>query len=89
MRSFAYQAMSGNGRSVSGTVMAASRDAAMSAVRNLGRTPTDIVEAPEGTMADTSRPSIPVSEVAALMRELATGIEAGLPLMQCLVTVRL
>lgn len=88
MRSFAYQAIDGDGRSVSGTVMAASRDAAMSAVRNLGRTPTDIVEAPEGTMADTSRPSIPVSEVAALMRELATGIEAGLPLMQSLVTVR-
>ena len=88
MRSFAYQAIDGDGRSVSGTVMAASRDAAMTAVRNLGQRPTDIVEAQDETVAAASRPTIPASEVAALMRELATGIEAGLPLMQSLVTVR-
>lgn len=68
--------------------MAASRDAAMTAVRNLGQRPTDIVEAQDETVAAASRPTIPASEVAALMRELATGIEAGLPLMQSLVTVR-
>ena len=71
MRSFAYQAIDGDGRSVSGTVMAASRDAAMTAVRNLGQRPTDIVEAQDETVAAASRPTIPASEVAALMRELA------------------
>ena len=88
MRSFAYEAIDGDGRSVSGTVMAASRDAAMNAVRNLGKTPTEIVESDAGATPTASRPTIPTSEVAALMRELATGIEAGLPLMQSLVTVR-
>ena len=88
MRSFAYQAIDGNGRSVSGTVMASSRDAAMNSVRDLGRTPTEVVEANADMAASDSRPTIPASEVAALMRELATGIEAGLPLMQSLVTVR-
>ena len=88
MRSFAYQAIDGNGRSVSGTVMASSRDAAMNSVRDLGRTPTEVVEADGDMAASASRPTIPASEVAALMRELATGIEAGLPLMQSLVTVR-
>ena len=88
MRPFAYQAIDGDGRSVSGTVMATSRDAAMNAIRNLGRRPTDVVESPEEGVAAASRPTIPASDVAALMRELATGIEAGLPLMQSLVTVR-
>ena len=88
MRSFAYQALDGDGRSVTGTVMAASRDAAMAAVRKLGRTPTEIVESGGEDAASESRPTIPAAEVAALMRELATGIEAGLPLMQSLVTVR-
>ncbi|MBQ71327.1 MAG: hypothetical protein CMJ67_00310 [Planctomycetaceae bacterium] len=88
MRPFAYEAIDGDGRSVSGTVMATSRDAAMNAIRNLGRRPTDVVESPEAGVAAASRPTIPASDVAALMRELATGIEAGLPLMQSLVTVR-
>ena len=88
MRPFAYQAIDGDGRAVSGTVTAVSLDAARAAVRDLGRTPVEVVEAAAEKLASSSRPSIPAGDVAALMRELATGIEAGLPLMQSLVTVR-
>lgn len=88
MRPFAYQAIDGDGRAVSGTVTAVSLDAARAAVRDLGRTPVQVVEAAAEKLASSSRPSIPAGDVAALMRELATGIEAGLPLMQSLVTVR-
>jgi type II secretory pathway component PulF len=89
MPAFAYQAIDTEGRPVNGTITAPSRTAAMDRIRALGRTPTDVIEA--GGTDDgksTGRPTIPVAEVANLMRELATGIEAGLPLMQSLVTVR-
>lgn len=88
MRSFAYQAIDGDGRAVSGTVTAGNLDAARAAVRELGRTPIEVVEPAAMKLASSSRPSIPAGDVAALMRELATGIEAGLPLMQSLVTIR-
>ncbi len=89
MPAFAYQAIDTDGRPVNGTVTAPSRNAAMDRIRALGRTPTDVVESSgAGDTRAVGRPTIPVAEVANLMRELATGIEAGLPLMQSLVTVR-
>ena len=89
MPAFAYQAIDTDGRPVNGTVTAPSRTAAMDRIRALGRTPTDVIEsAGAGEATSSGRPTIPVAEVANLMRELATGIEAGLPLMQSLVTVR-
>jgi type II secretory pathway component PulF len=91
MPAFAYQAIDTDGRPVNGTVTAPTRTAAMDRIRALGRTPTDVVEsgaAGTGEAKADGRPTIPVAEVANLMRELATGIEAGLPLMQSLVTVR-
>ena len=89
MRSFAYQAVDPDGNVVSGTVLANSRATAIDRLRSQGRTPTEMVES-ETTDSDhtANRPSIPAADVASLMRELATGIEAGLPLMQSLVTVR-
>jgi general secretion pathway protein F len=89
MPAFAYQAIDTDGRPVNGTVTAPSRSAAMDRIRALGRTPTDVVESNSAAESRSSgRPTIPVAEIANLMRELATGIEAGLPLMQSLVTVR-
>jgi general secretion pathway protein F len=89
MPAFAYQAIDTDGRPVNGTVTAPSRTAAMDRIRALGRTPTDVVESSGAAESRSNgRPTIPVAEVANLMRELATGIEAGLPLMQSLVTVR-
>ena len=71
----------------------------MQRIRAEGRTPTSIQATEEDrpsnhptkeeSQADSgSGPSISRDELANLIRELATAIEAGLPLMQALVTVR-
>ncbi len=90
MPSYAYQGIDQDGNAVTGSVVAKSRTAALDRIRDLGRTPTEVVEAAGAskTGATSGRPTIPVSDVANLIRELATGIEAGLPLMQSLTTVR-
>lgn len=88
MPAYAYEAIDDTGRAVSGTVTAPSRVAAMDRIRAMGRTPTEVAESRGGFARATGRPTIPTAEVANLMRELATGIEAGLPLMQSLITVR-
>lgn len=91
MPAFAYQGIDAQGQKVSGTVTATSRANAVDRIRALGRQATEIVESAEESAVVTdskSRPSISAVELANLMRELATAIEAGLPLMQGLVTVR-
>ena len=91
MPAFAYQGIDEQGQKVSGTVTAASRAGAVDRIRALGRQATEIIESAEesAAIADAkNRPSISAVELANLMRELATAIEAGLPLMQGLVTVR-
>ncbi|MCP4937634.1 MAG: hypothetical protein GY921_00485, partial [Phycisphaeraceae bacterium] len=91
MPAFAYQGIDEHGQKVSGTVTATSRAGAVDRIRALGRQATEIIESSEesAVIADSkSRPSISAVELANLMRELATAIEAGLPLMQGLVTVR-
>ena len=91
MPAFAYQGIDAQGQKVSGTVTATSRANAVDRIRALGRQATEIIESAEesAAIADAkNRPSISAVELANLMRELATAIEAGLPLMQGLVTVR-
>ena len=91
MPAFAYQGIDDHGQQVSGTVTATSRAGAVGRIRALGRQATEIIESAEQstvTVDSKSRPSISAVELANLMRELATAIEAGLPLMQGLVIVR-
>jgi type II secretory pathway component PulF len=73
-----------------GTIVAADRATAMRLIQQKGETPLDLA------MSDTdavggitkARPTISRSDLADLVRELATALEAGLPLMQALRTVR-
>ena len=90
MPAFAYQGIDEQGRAVSGTITASSRDVAMERIRALRQQATEIIESEtDATSLKTpSRPTISAVELANLMRELATAVEAGLPLMQGLVTVR-
>lgn len=91
MPAFAYQGIDAQGQKVSGTVTATSRANAVDRIRALGRQATEIIESTDDSESVTdskNRPSITAVELANLMRELATAIEAGLPLMQGLVTVR-
>ncbi len=92
MPTFRYQSLAADGAITNGSVVAPDRSAAMRLVVQKGETPLEL----EMSAADAAaavgrrvvRPVITRSELADLIRELATALEAGLPLMQALRTVR-
>jgi type II secretory pathway component PulF len=92
MPAFRYQSLSADGTINNGSVIALDRPSAMRLVQSKGETPLELQLSPEDAAAASGkkikRPSIPRAELADLIRELATALEAGLPLMQALRTVR-
>ncbi|HMP36380.1 MAG TPA: type II secretion system F family protein [Phycisphaerales bacterium] len=99
MPSFRYQGFSASGQSVAGVIAAPDRAAAVRQLAGRGETAIrlDAMEADERSAAREERavrtararrPSISRPELASLVRELATAVEAGLPLMSALRTVR-
>ena len=91
MPSFHYQALSADGGTATGTLVAPDRNVAMRMISAKGETPLEVTLSDADAAASTrrkSRPSISRPELADLIRELATALEAGLPLMQALRTVR-
>jgi type II secretory pathway component PulF len=100
MPSFHYVGLDEQGQSTSGTISAPSRSVAMQRIRSQGKIPTELhassgSKAPKKSQSETAkdiemagRPTIPKVELANLIREIATAVEAGLPLMQGLQTVR-
>lgn len=91
MPSFRYQALAADGAMQNGTVVAPDRASAMRMLQQKGETPLDLVMSDADAAAGSgraTRPTITRSELADLVRELATALEAGLPLMQALRTVR-
>ncbi len=92
MPSFRYQALTADGAVHNGTLVAPDRASAMRMIAAKGETPVDLatndVEHASDAARAAARPSVPRSELADLVRELATALEAGLPLMQALRTVR-
>ena len=93
MPSFRYESIKKDGSGASGVLAAPDKAEAMRRIRDRGMTPISI-EVTEShwfgpkLMNRSRRPSINRGELANLIRELATGLEAGLPLMQALRTVR-
>ena len=92
MPSFRYQALASDGAIQNGSIVASDRATAMRLLQQKGETPLDLVMSEADAAAESgravSRPTITRSELADLVRELATALEAGLPLMQALRTVR-
>ena len=96
MPTFQYQSMTAAGDARSGTLTAATRAEAVRQLMQRGETATQIAlsssaaaPSPGGvSLTRASRPSMGKAEVATLIRELATALEAGLPLMQALKTIR-
>ena len=99
MPSFRYEGLDASGQAIAGTISAPNRSAAMQQIRAKGAVPTDIqanedtrssrAKASVETESETAgRPTIPRVELANLIREIATAVEAGLPLMQAIQTVR-
>ena len=73
-----------------GTIVATDRATAMRMIQQKGETPLDLAISDTDAVGGISkaRPTISRSDLADLVRELATALEAGLPLMQALRTVR-
>ncbi len=100
MPTFEYEAISATGAPRKGVLEAASRAEASRVLLQRGETATAIVATaqPEQRPVSaastavnrkrTGRPSMRKVEIAALVRELATALEAGLPLVTALRTIR-
>ncbi len=92
MPAFRYQSLAADGSVSQGSVMAPDRASAMRLVQQKGETPLELQLSAEDAAAaagrQVKRPTISRAELADLIRELATALEAGLPLMQALCTVR-
>ena len=90
MPTFRYQAIDSSGAASAGTLDAPDRPGAMRVLEQRGLVPVAI-DADEKLAAARSRearPTISRAETANLVRELATALEAGLPLLQALRTAR-
>lgn len=99
MPSFQYQCLTAGGQITTGVIAAPDRAAAVRALTARGETPTMLEAASEGgsergaaarpaLFRRAARPTLKRQEIANLIRELATALEAGLPLMASLRTVR-
>ena len=100
MTTFEYEAITSTGKPHRGHIDATSRADATRQLLQRGETATSIVAmspsatprvlaTPTATRKQrTGRPNMKRTEVANLVRELATALEAGLPLMQALRTIR-
>jgi type II secretory pathway component PulF len=92
MPTFRYEAIDQQGAATAGSLDAPDRGSAVRQLDQLGLTPLSIeAQSPRlggriGGKRD--RPTISRAEVANLVRELATALEAGLPLLQALRTAR-
>jgi general secretion pathway protein F len=96
MTTFRYQAIDRQGGAAAGTLEAIDRAAAVRSLDQQGLMPISLESDRAATLASTAgasiltrrRPTISRSEISNLVRELATAIEAGLPLLQALRTAR-
>lgn len=93
MPSFNYESIGKDGAAATGTLTAPDMAEANRRLRERGLTPITVHQTESTGLLATlrkrkGRPTVRRSELASLVRELATALEAGLPLMQALRTVR-
>ena len=93
MPSFRYECINKDGSATTGALNAPDKAEAMRLIRDRGLTPINVELNTSGRGASlmgrrSPRPTIKRSELANFVRELATALEAGLPLMQAMRTVR-
>ena len=93
MPSFRYECMNKDGSATTGVLNAPDKAEAMRLIRDRGLTPINVelnTAARGGSLMGrrNARPTIKRAELANFVRELATALEAGLPLMQAMRTVR-
>ncbi|MCK4621419.1 MAG: type II secretion system F family protein [Desulfuromonadales bacterium] len=88
MPKFSYTGRSKDGKSVKGTMEAASESVVMANLRRQGVQPNKIKAAGKGLDMDINigflQPKITTKDIVVFTRQFATMIDAGLPLVQCL-----
>ena len=91
MPSFAYKGVATNGRNVSGVVEADTTRSARARLRDQGIFASQLREAEPATdtsIATSMRRGLPARELARAMRQLATLISAGIPLVDAVSSLR-
>ena len=92
MPEFQFHSLTSSGETKQGILSGRDRADIVQQLANLGQTATQVEHLKKGNLATTrkSRNKLKLSraEMAAMIRELATAQEAGLPLMQALRTIR-
>lgn len=79
---FAYRALTAGGRTTAGVVDADSRGGAWEALRARGVYPTELAEQDGTARAHSAR--VPTTELAAVVRQLALLVQAGIPIAEAL-----
>ena len=92
MPEFQYHSLTASGETKEGILSGRDRADIIQQLANLGQTATQVEQLKKGKLAPSrksgSKKKLSRVEMAAMIRELATAQEAGLPLMQALRTIR-
>jgi len=88
MADFAYRALNDKGQSIDGSLSAATRQEALTSLRNQGVRPLSVQEVkPKGRQLSFGQPKVKLKELVVFTRELSTMIDAGVPLPRSLDTL--
>jgi type IV pilus assembly protein PilC len=87
MADFAYKAVNSKGQTISGVLTAASRDQAVTSLRNQGSRPLSVQETKAKSGKTFGKGKVKLKDLVIFTRELSTMITAGVPLPRCLDTL--
>lgn len=87
MADFAYSAINVKGEHINGTLSAASREEALTELRNQGHKPLSITPQTKSKNFNITQPKVKLKDLVIFTRELSTMVSAGVPLPRGLETL--
>lgn len=87
MAQFKYIAIGSQGNQFSGEITAANRDAAIAAIRQQGNKPINVTESKGGKRSFSFGKKVKIKDLVIFTRQLATMINAGVPIVRALATL--
>lgn len=88
MAQFKYIALGAQGNQFTGEITAASRDAAIAAIRQQGNKPINVSEAKAAKTGFSFGKKVKIKDLVIFTRQLATMINAGVPIVRALATLQ-
>lgn len=88
MTQFKYVAQGAQGNSFSGEISAATREAAIAAIRQQGNKPINVTEAKAAKKSISFGKKVKIKDLVIFTRQLATMINAGVPIVKSLATLQ-